>query len=165
MEGMAHALLPDPDALALDTITVQAGKIVFQIRPIAETAVCSECGCCSERIHSHYQRTLQDLPWQGNAVRFLLTVRRFFCDNSACHRSACHRKIFAERVETIARRYQRKTARLEDLLQQLVWRIGAQATASIAQLLGLLVSADAALYQFCHRPAYNPQNAAQSSPA
>ena len=140
---MAHALLPDPDALTLDTITVQEGRIVFQIRPIAETADCSECGGCSDRVHSHYQRTLQDLPWQGNAVRFLLTVRRFFCDNGACPR-----KIFAERVEKLARRYQRKTARLEDLLQQLVWRIGAEATASIAQLLGLLVSPDAALYQF-----------------
>lgn len=140
---MAHALLPDPDALVLDTIAVQAGRIVFQIRPVAPTAICSKCGCCSDRVHSYYQRTLQDLPWQGNAVRFLLTVRRFFCDNGACPR-----KIFAERVEKLARRYQRKTARLEDLLQQLVWRIGAEATASIAQLLGLLVSADAALYPF-----------------
>ena len=140
---MAHALLPDPDALVLDTIAVQAGRIVFQIRPVAPTAICSKCGCCSDRVHSYYQRTLQDLPWQANAVRFLCTVRRFFCDNDACHR-----KIFAERVEKLARRYQRKTARLEDLLQQLVWRVGAEAAAGIAQLIGLLVSPDAALYQF-----------------
>lgn len=140
---MAHALLPDPDALTLDTVTVRAGRIVFQIRPTTEIALCSECGCYSDRVHSQYQRTLQDLPWQGNAVRFLLTVRRFFCDNDACHR-----KIFAERVEKLARPYQRKTTRLEDLLQQLVWRIGAEAAAGIAQLIGLLVSPDAALYQF-----------------
>ena len=39
-------------------------------------------------------RTLQDLPWQGNAVRFLLTVPKFFCDNTDCPR-----KVFAERID------------------------------------------------------------------
>lgn len=140
---MAHPLLPDPDTLCLDAIRVQAGVIEFRVRTTTETALCSECSCRSDRVHSYYQRTLQDLPWQGNNVRFLVTVRRFFCDNGACHR-----KIFAERVENLARRYQRKTARLEDLLRQLVWRIGAAAAAQIAQLIGLLLSPDAALYQF-----------------
>lgn len=115
---MAHALLPDPNALSLDTITVQDGVIVFQVRTTAETAMCSLCSCRSDRIHSQYPRTLQDLPWQGNRVRFLLTVRRFFCDNMACRR-----KIFAERVEKVAHRYQRKTTRLEGLLQQLTWHM------------------------------------------
>lgn len=88
---MAHALLPDPKALALDNIAVREGIITFPIRTTAAIAACPDCGCCSERVHSRYQRTLQDLPWQGNSVRFFLTVRRFFCGNAACTR-----KIFAE---------------------------------------------------------------------
>lgn len=71
----------------------------------------------------------------------------FRCDNFTCPR-----KIFAERVEKLARRYQRKTARLEDLLRQLVWRVGGEATAEIAKLLGLLLSPDTALYQFKKAP-------------
>lgn len=140
---MAHTLLPAPDALALDSLSVQGDIIVFQVHMTAKVAACRECGNPSDRIHSHYQRTLQDLPWQGNKVRFLVTVGRFFCDNSDCKRMT-----FAQRVETLAQRYQRKTTRLEDLLRQLVWRIGGEATAQIAQLLGLLLSPDAALYQF-----------------
>ena len=140
---MAHALLPDPNALALDTIEVRAGVITFHTRTTAATEVCPECGYCSERVHNRYQRTLQDLPWQGNAVRFLLTVRRFFCNNAACKR-----KIFAEAPVNVARRYRRKTSRFDDLLLQLVWKVGGESAAAIAHLVGLLLSPDAALYRF-----------------
>ena len=140
---MAHTLLPDPNALCLDHIAVEEGIIVFHVVATAQTATCPACGCYSTRIHSHYQRTLQDLPWQGNAVRFLLTVSKFFCDNKDCPR-----KIFAQRVDGVARRYQRKTTRLDDLLRRLMWQIGAAEAARIARLIGLTLSPDAALYRF-----------------
>ena len=76
-------------------------------------------------------------------MRFLLTVRRFFCGNAACTR-----KIFAEAPANVARRYRRKTSRLDDLLLQLVWKVGGEAAAAIARLVGLLLSPDAALYRF-----------------
>jgi len=99
--------------------------------------------------------TLQDLPWQGNTVRFLLTVPKFFCDNMDCPR-----KIFAQRIDRIAQRYQRKTARLDALLQRLTWRIGAAEAARLAQLLGLLLSPDAVLYRF--QRAVSPQPPAEA---
>lgn len=150
---MAHALLPDPDALTLETIALENDIIVFHVRTTAEAANCPQCGYPSQRIHSHYLRTLQDLPWQGNAVRFLLRVRRFFCDNKECER-----KIFAEVTDTMAKRYRRKTTRLDDLLLQLVWRVGAQAATHIARLIGLLLSPDALLYRF-------KKSASQETPA
>lgn len=140
---MAHALLPDPDALTLDTIALENDRIVFHVRTTAEAAPCPECGYQSQRIHSRYRRTLQDLPWQGNAVRFFLTVRRFFCGNAACIR-----KIFAETPVSVAHRYRRKTTRLDELLLQLVWKVGGESAAAIARLIGLLLSPDAALYRF-----------------
>jgi transposase len=140
---MAHALLPDPKSLALDNISVLEGVITFHIHTTTATDACPDCGCCSERVHSRYQRTLQDLPWQGNAVRFLLTVRRFFCGNAECKR-----KIFAEEPANVTRRYRRKTSRLDDLLLQLVWKVGGESAATIARLVGLLLSPDAALYRF-----------------
>lgn len=96
-KGMAHVLLPDPDALCLDYIAVENENIVFHVHTTANTAICPQCSGRSDRVHSHYQRTLQDLPWQGNRVRFLVGVRRFFCDNGACPR-----KIFAESVPKLA---------------------------------------------------------------
>ena len=75
-------------------------------------------------------------------MRFLLTVRRFFCGNAACLR-----KIFAEAPANVARRYRRKTSRLDDLLLQLVWKVGGESAAAIARLIGLLLSPDAALYR------------------
>jgi len=140
---MANTLLPDPNALGLDHIAVEGDVIVFHVATIARDAPCPACGHCSQRIHSHYQRTLQDLPWQGNAVRFLLIVPKFFCDNKDCPR-----KIFAHRIDGVAQRYRRKTTRLDDLLQRLTWQIGAAEAARLAQLLGLILSPDAALYRF-----------------
>ncbi len=140
---MAHTLLPDPNALCLDHIAVEEGVIIFHVATTARTSPCPACGCCSTRIHSRYRRTLQDLAWQGNAVRFLLTVSKFFCDNKDCPR-----KIFAQPVPKVAQRYQRKTTRLDDLLRRLVWQIGAAEAARIAQILGLTLSPDAALYRF-----------------
>jgi len=67
---MAHALLPDPKALALDTIAcsrlVLSPSIIRTNRrngrlPGLQTAALIE-------FTARYQRTLQDLPWQGNAV-------------------------------------------------------------------------------------------------
>lgn len=135
--------MPDPSILCLDHIAVEEDVIVFHGATIARGAPCPACGNCSQRIHSHYQRTLQDLPWQGNTVRFLLTVPKYFCDNKDCPR-----KIFAQRIARIAQRYRRKTARLDDLLQRLTWQIGAAEAARLARLLGLILSPDAALYRF-----------------
>jgi len=140
---MAHTLLPDPDALRLDHVAVEEDVIVFHVATTAQTAACPACGCLSARIHSRYRRTLQDLPWQGNTVRFLLTVPKFFCDNPECRW-----KVFAQRIDGIAQRYRRKTARLDNLLQRLTWQIGAAEAARIARLLGLVLSPDATLYRF-----------------
>ena len=46
---------------------------------------------------------------KSNTVHFFLTVRRFFCDIVVCPR-----KIFAEVVDTVPRRYRRKTTCLDE---------------------------------------------------
>ncbi len=144
---MAHAFLPDPEAISLQVIEICRGFITFHVQTIARVAACPECRTCSDRTHSWYVRTIQDLPWQGNPVRFQLTLRKFFCDNRSCAK-----RIFAQALPKIARRYQRKTTRLETILLQLLWRVGATAAAEIARLLGLLISDDAMLYQFKKSP-------------
>lgn len=83
-------------------------------------------------------------------------MRRFFCVNVVCER-----KIFAEAPENVARRYRRKTSRLDDLLLQLVWKVGGESAAAIARLIGLILSSDATLYRFKKSA---PQNTLKESP-
>jgi transposase len=85
-------------------------------------------------------RTLADLPWQGVAIRLQLTVRRFFCRNDTCPR-----KIFAEQLPPIAKRYARKTTRLNDALTLIGFAIGGQAGARVAKRLAMTTSPDTLL--------------------
>ena len=144
---MAHPFLPDPEAISLEAIEIAQGIVVFHVHTTAQQAACPECGATSDRVHSRYGRTIQDLTWQGNPVQFKIRLRKFFCDNQSCQK-----KIFAQCLPKIARRYQRKTARLEIVLRQILWEVGASAAAKIAKLLGLLLSHDAMLYQFKKSP-------------
>jgi transposase len=129
------ALLPDPWALAIDSIAAQGTLIVFRVRTRDETAACPQCGQRAHRIHSRYRRTLSDLPWQGIPVQFQLTVPKFFCDNPACAQ-----RIFAQRLASVTERYSRKTLRLSQALHLLVYRLGGETAAKVAQRLGLLLA-------------------------
>ena len=136
-----HPLLPDSARLTIEGLSVHNGAIVFSVRTIAGSAACPCCGWFSERLHSRDRRTLLDLPWQGNAVKMVLTVRKLFCDNPDCKR-----RVFAERLPMVAARYARKTARLADALRELAYLAGGEAAARIAQAFGLCVSPGALLY-------------------
>jgi DNA-directed RNA polymerase subunit N (RpoN/RPB10) len=51
---------------------------------------CPLCGSPAARIHSRYQRRLADLPSAGQPVRFLLSVRKFFCGVQQISHLAAH---------------------------------------------------------------------------
>jgi transposase len=101
------------------------------------------CPCCeqpSSRVHGHYTRTLSDLPWGGVPVRLRVRVRKFFCDEPSCER-----KIFAERLEEVARPFARGTERQREALEWIAFALGGEAGARLARELGLLVSPDTLL--------------------
>ena len=87
-------------------------------------ACCPLCGQTSTRVHSHYSRTLQDLPWGKLRVRLRIQVHRFFCQNPACPR-----KIFSEPLVELAERYARRTNQLREALLALGWALGGEAGA------------------------------------
>src|SRR5215213_10069800 len=94
----------------------------------------------SRRIHSHYQRTLRDLPWQGRPVTLCVQARRFRCLNSACSR-----QTFAEPLADAARPFAQRTERLGQLQYHLGLALSGEAGARLAERLAMPVSADTLL--------------------
>lgn len=67
---------------------------------------CPYCGTVSSKVHSVYQREIQDIPLQDRQTILLLNTRKMFCMNPACGH-----KTFSERFDFIAPK-ERKTRRL-----------------------------------------------------
>jgi len=67
-------------------------------------------------------------------------VRKFFCDVPSCER-----RVFAERLEDVARVCARATDRQREALEWIVLALGGQAGARLAHELGLIVCPDTLL--------------------
>ena len=106
-------LLLDPCLLELGSIEVNdhLKLITATARTTAAEATCPLCQHTSQQVHSHYSRTLADLPCCGQRVRWIIQVRRFRCLNANCKR-----KLFTERLPTWAPPYARRTLRQADAL-------------------------------------------------
>ncbi len=91
---LSMTLLPESPGLRLENVAIDAKTVSLSFastRPSAARPV-RENG--SDRLHSHYPRTVTDpLPWGGRCVRLRLRVRRFRCSDPRCPR-----QIFAERL-------------------------------------------------------------------
>jgi transposase len=76
-----------------------------------------------------------DLPCVGQHVTLLLTVRKFFCPNSACPR-----KIFAEQFPDLLPSYARLTTRLREALVGIGLATCGEAASRLAPRLGMQVA-------------------------
>jgi transposase len=136
MEILRNLLLL-PSYLQLESW--QINPSLHQIRlTIASMEASANCPICQKpaiRVHSHYERTLTDLPWNQYKVSWQLQVRKFFCSNIACPR-----RIFTERCPGIVLPWARKTLRLRERLSAIGLFLGGAAGARLAIHLGLTVS-------------------------
>ena len=92
-------------------------------------------GALSARVHDRYRRCLQDLACGGRPVQVELEVRRLICDNPACPVAT-----FAEQVEGLTARHQRRTAGLRGLLERVALALAGRAGSRLARVLGAVVS-------------------------
>jgi len=83
-------LLGLPAHMRLEQIEITPSTLVLSLAVETPEAACPLCQQMGSRVHSHYTRTLADLPCVAKNLQLLVVVRRFFCDNQACAR-----KIFA----------------------------------------------------------------------
>ena len=130
-----------PCGLIVERIETEAAGMLMRARPASKTATCPVCGSASGRIHSTYERTLADLPSQGQAVRIRLRTRRF-----RCVLATCRQRIFTERLAaTSGRPFARRTTRLDGIVHHLGLALGGRPGQSFARRLRLPVSRDTLL--------------------
>jgi zinc-finger of transposase IS204/IS1001/IS1096/IS1165 len=124
LEELIKRLMPVCLPLRLQELMVTAEDVMLVLVSSPSAACCPLCAEPSTRVHSHYTRTLQDLPWGPLRVQLHLQVRRFFCQNPACPR-----KIFTEALTGLAEHSARRTTRLREARLPMGWALGGQAGA------------------------------------
>jgi len=136
------SILPDPCLLELMSVEVNDSLklITATATTTATEAACPLCHQLSQRIHSHYSRTLADLPCCGQRVQWIVQVRRFRCLNPECKR-----KLFTERLPTCAPAYARRTLRQGGALSEVACTLGGKVGERIAALMSMVTSHDTLL--------------------
>lgn len=125
---ITKTLLADPAVLQIEKIVAEKSSLIIFMKSVQRQAHCPLCQQVSVKRHSHYERRLADLPWQGVAVKAALSIGRFFCTNDLCDR-----KVFAERLPKVAADYARRTLRLNETLTDLAFALGGEAGRRLAE--------------------------------
>jgi transposase len=118
---LASVLLPSPSDLYLETMTVDAPNkhITLEVTAMQAAPECPRCRTPSGRVHSHYMRTLADLPWAEVTICLHLHVRKCVCPNPDCPR-----RIFTERLPAVVAPWARRTLRLAAQQQHIGLALG-----------------------------------------
>src|SRR5262245_52048371 len=109
---------------------------------------CPPCTTPTQRIHSHYERTLADLPWARYRVCLQLRVRKWLCRNRYCRR-----RIFTERLPTVAAPWARRTLRLAQRLVALGRALGGNAGVQLGHAWDMVMSRNTLLRLLRRQPA------------
>ncbi len=59
---------------------VLGDRITIWVKSTKKEVICSYCGKPSEKVHSKYKRSFQDLPIQGKKTTIVLIRRKMFCE-------------------------------------------------------------------------------------
>jgi transposase len=134
---LPRRLLPlPPTGLLVQQVLPEPDRVVIPTEPKSPASCCPVCGHASGRVHSRYQRTLADLPWQGRIVALRVQARRF-----CCAKRECPRRVFTERLPDVAGPRARRTARLADIQRHIGLALGGEAGSRLAVRLTVPVSA------------------------
>ena len=116
--------------------TVNHDPMTFTIGARTPAIPCPHCHQTSTRIHSYYTRTVTDRSIGDRAVVLHLRVRRFRCPTPTCPA-----RTFTEQLPDVVPPRHHRTVRAQRLLTHLALSLGGAATARVALLLRMPVSA------------------------
>lgn len=77
----------------LDKYHIKDNMAIFYISSKMKEVKYPYCGALSSKVHSSYEREIQDLPMQNRKVVLLVKTRKMFCSNCQCEKktfSECH---------------------------------------------------------------------------
>ncbi|MFI5706089.1 ISL3 family transposase [Streptomyces xanthochromogenes] len=112
-----------------------------------DPAACTGCGAVSGWVHSRYVRQLADATVGGRPVRIDLSVRRLYCENSACPKVT-----FAEQIPGLTVRYQRRTPLLQRLVEEIGVVLAGRGGARMLSILNIALSRSTVLAQLMRAP-------------
>jgi transposase len=91
---MENAIISQLDPnLECDDYIIRDKQIIFKISSIRYSVRCPYCRQQSNKVHSVYQREIQDIPIQDKQTILLLNTRKMFCTNPNCEH-----KTFSEDI-------------------------------------------------------------------
>lgn len=124
-----------PSCLEMTSYSTLEGMLCVSLLSTQPSSQCPLCGSSAIRVHSRYQRKLADLPSAGQAMCFLLSVRKFFCDEPTCPR-----KIFTERLTSFIEPWARVTTRLFQIVQVIGLATGGRLGVRVTDRLSIQTS-------------------------
>lgn len=147
--------LPEGLGLRLDDLVLTPDLAVAAVASTLATAACPRCGTPSDRVHSHYRRTVADLPCHDRRFVLRLLLRRFRCIDPGCTQL-----IFCERLPGLLAAHARSTARLAGAHGAIGFALGGEAGSRLAGHLDMPTSPDTLLRRvkgFPDRPSAPPR--------
>lgn len=145
--AVSATILPGAHQFAVRRLEASLTGITAVVETTAASAPCPLCGRPASRVHSHYVRSVADIPWHGVPFRLRVQARRFFCEEPTCPRM-----IFTERLPDVVAPYARRTTQLADWLRAVGFAVGGSAGRRLLQALGLVTSGDTLLRQVRRTP-------------
>ena len=143
-----NVLLPQLASVRVDGLEVDVGLIRIRARTHdAVIAACPGCGQDADWEHSRYVRHVADESVGGRPVMIDLSVRRLYCENLDCPKAT-----FAEQVDGLTVRYQRRTPALQRILDAVAVELAGKAGARLLLLLHHTVSWAALLHHLMALP-------------
>jgi transposase len=126
-------LLPQLTDVHVEAIRDEGGLLRIRARTRqADGAACPECGGHSQRVHSRYERRINDHAVAGRRMVIHLRSRRFFCDTAGCVKVT-----FAEQVTGLTARHARHSVAARQALTRIASATGGRAGQRLSAHLGL----------------------------
>lgn len=128
-------MLPHWRGVVVEGVHRRGNRVIIRARGAARSAVCPRCGRESARVHSRYERWVDDAALAGRPTLLRLRVRRFFCDNDRCRA-----RTFVEQIRGLTSRHARRSPLLRGMLEEIGLALAGRAGARLAETLGMPVS-------------------------
>ena len=132
-------LLPASPFLKLTDVTQDGSRWIVSAEG-PDRAACPDCGRVSDSLHSHYVRTLKDLPALGAPVLLKIRVGRWRCTGPRCKV-----RFFTGCLPGVAEFRARRTDRANVITQLIGYVLGGRPGERLSKRIGLPVSNDTLL--------------------